>query len=74
MEPSEFSLTQKTMEHMSHLMEECDYIIMSHQSWLVWGRFGEICHHSSKGVATLAIGKIIARKQRPDCCMRVLGF
>ena len=47
---------QQTMKYMTHFMEECDDIIMTHQRWTFGRRFGEVCNHRSQRIQALAIG------------------
>lgn len=73
MESTKLSPTQESMENMSHFMEECDDIIMSHQRRSIWGRFRKVRNHSSERIAALATGEVVTRQEWPYCCMRVFG-
>lgn len=72
METGKLGPTQQTMEYVSHLMEERDNIVVSHQCWLVGCWFGKVSDHGSKGVATLSTRQVVARKERPNSGVRVL--
>jgi hypothetical protein len=61
------------MENMSHFVEECDDIVMSHQCRPLWRRFREVRNHGSKGIATLAIQAVVSRQEWPHGCMGVFG-
>lgn len=61
------------MEHVSHLMEESDHIVVSHQRWPIGRRFREVRHHRSERVASLAIRKIVPREKGPYSRVGVLG-
>ncbi len=71
MESRELRLTEETVEDVTHLMEECDNIIVSHESWFTGSGLGEVGNHGCQGVATRAIGLVIPSEEAPHCRMRV---
>jgi hypothetical protein len=72
MEAGELSLTQKAMEYVSHLVEERNDIIVSHQRWFVGSWFSKVGHHGSDRIAALSTREVVTCKERPNSRMRVL--
>jgi len=69
-----FGLAEEAMEDVAHFMEECNDIIVGHKSWSLGSRLGEVSDHRCDGIITLSRGKIVARNERPDSGMGVLGL
>ena len=55
MESGKASFTQQTMEYMTHLVEECNNIVVAHQRRFVRGGFGQISNHGCQWVATRSV-------------------
>ena len=66
METPVFDLAEKTVEDMAHFMEECDNIIMAHQSGLLWGRFGQIGNHGCYWIVACSVRLFEPRNHRPN--------
>ena len=60
MEPREPRLTQQPVEDMSHLMEECHNIIVSHEGGLVGCRLRKVGNHGCQWIAARAVRLLVA--------------
>lgn len=60
------------MEDMSHFVEKCHNVVMSHECRFLGRRFGEIGYHGSSWVTAFPRGQFVTWKEGPDCSMRVL--
>ena len=74
MEPGKLGLAQQTVEDVTHLMEECDDIIVSHKGRFTGSRLGKVSDHGSERVATRAARFIISSEEAPYCGVRVFRF
>ena len=74
MEPRELGPGEQPMEDVTHFVEECDHVIVPHNSRLVSGRLGKVCDHCSDGVATRAVMVEATGDNRPHRCVRVLAL
>lgn len=71
MESRKLRLTEEPVEDVTHLMEECDNIVVSHESWFTGSGLSEVGNHGCQGVATRTIGLVIASEETPHGRMRV---
>ena len=71
MESRILGFTQQTMENMTHLMEECYDIVVSHQSRFIRSGFRQIGDHHSQWIVARIVWKVIARQETPDSSMRI---